>query len=141
MDKWVWKFGVLIYVYHVTRLSPYGIPTEEWPTVLQRVENHESYRKVAAAYGVSRETVRGLVHAARCGSQAVFSTETPPNQHTLRCVLLTVSSILCEGWRTFFSVFWVIDLPVAAQFRTDGLALPAHPQADSALLRSCASVL
>ena len=37
---------------------PYGIPAEEWPMVLQRVANHESYRKVAADYGVSRETIR-----------------------------------------------------------------------------------
>jgi hypothetical protein len=36
------------------KTSPYGIPPEEWPTVLQRLENHESYRKVAADYGVSR---------------------------------------------------------------------------------------
>jgi response regulator of citrate/malate metabolism len=52
---------------------PYGIPAEEWPTVLQRVlENHESYRKVAYEYSVSRETIRRLVRAARCGSQACF---------------------------------------------------------------------
>ena len=44
--------------------SPYGIPAEEWPTVLKRIENHESYRKVAAKYGVSRETIRRLVRAA-----------------------------------------------------------------------------
>jgi len=46
---------------------PYGIPPEEWPTVLQQVENHESYRKVATDYGISRETIWRLVHAARCG--------------------------------------------------------------------------
>jgi response regulator of citrate/malate metabolism len=45
---------------------PYGIPPEEWPTVRQRVlENHESYRKVAAEYGVSRETIRRLVRASK----------------------------------------------------------------------------
>jgi Homeodomain-like domain len=45
---------------------PYGMPQEEWPTVLQRVlENHESYRKIAADYGVSRETVRRLVRASK----------------------------------------------------------------------------
>ena len=34
--------------------------------VLQRVlEHHESYRKVAADYGVSRETIRRLVHASK----------------------------------------------------------------------------
>jgi transposase-like protein len=47
---------------------PYGIPPQEWPKVLQRVlESHESYRKVAAAYGVSRQTIRRLVRAASCG--------------------------------------------------------------------------
>jgi hypothetical protein len=45
---------------------PYGIPAEEWPTVLQRVESHESYRKIAADYGVSHETVRRVILAARC---------------------------------------------------------------------------
>ncbi len=45
---------------------PYGIPEDQWPTVLQRVlENHESYRKIAADYGVSRETIRRLVQASR----------------------------------------------------------------------------
>ena len=45
---------------------PYGIPEYEWPMVLQRVlEHHESYRKVAADYGVSRETIRRLVHASK----------------------------------------------------------------------------
>jgi site-specific DNA recombinase len=42
---------------------PYGIPVEEWPTVLARVENLESYRKIARDYGVSRETIRRLVQA------------------------------------------------------------------------------
>jgi hypothetical protein len=47
---------------------PSRIPAQEWPTVLQRVlVNHESYRKLAAEYGVSRETIRRLVHAASCG--------------------------------------------------------------------------
>src|SRR5437016_13930018 len=37
----------------------YGIPTELWPTVVQRVvEQKESLRTVAAAYGVSHETIR-----------------------------------------------------------------------------------
>jgi transposase len=44
---------------------PYGIPEEEWPVVLVRVENHESYRKVANDYGVSRETIRRLVRASK----------------------------------------------------------------------------
>ena len=47
---------------------PYGIPAEEWPTVLQRVANHESYRKIAADYGVSRETIRRLVRASKKAS-------------------------------------------------------------------------
>jgi hypothetical protein len=42
---------------------PYGIPVEEWPTVLARVENHESYRNIARDYRVSRETIRRLVQA------------------------------------------------------------------------------
>lgn len=44
---------------------PYGIPAEEWQTVLKRVESHESYRKVAADYGVSRETIRRLVRTSK----------------------------------------------------------------------------
>jgi hypothetical protein len=43
----------------------YGIPEDQWPIVLHRVlENHESYRKVAVDYGVSRETIRRLVHTS-----------------------------------------------------------------------------
>jgi hypothetical protein len=43
----------------------YGISEDQWPAVLQRVlENHESYRKIAADYGVSRETIRRLVQAS-----------------------------------------------------------------------------
>jgi len=42
------------------------IPSEEWPTVLRRVvENQEPLRKVADDYGVSYETVRRTVLAAR----------------------------------------------------------------------------
>ena len=45
---------------------PYGIPEDQWTTVLKRVlENHESYRKVANDYGVSRETIRRLVQASK----------------------------------------------------------------------------
>ena len=44
----------------------YGIPSEEWPTVLRRVvENQEPLRKVADDYGVSYETIRRTVLAAR----------------------------------------------------------------------------
>jgi hypothetical protein len=44
---------------------PYGIPEQEWPVVLARVANHESYRQVAKDYGVSRETIRRLVQASQ----------------------------------------------------------------------------
>ncbi len=44
---------------------PYGIPEDQWPDVLARVENHESYRQVANDYGVSRETIRRLVRALK----------------------------------------------------------------------------
>jgi len=40
----------------------YGIPASEWPTVMQRVvEQKESRRTVAAAFGVSHETIRRIV--------------------------------------------------------------------------------
>src|ERR1700730_7587257 len=49
---------------------PYGIPADQWPTVLQRVlVNHEPYRKVANDYGVSRETIRRLVRSSNRLSQ------------------------------------------------------------------------
>jgi hypothetical protein len=39
----------------------YGIPSEFWPTVVQRVvEQKEPLRTVAAAYGVSHETIRRI---------------------------------------------------------------------------------
>jgi hypothetical protein len=44
---------------------PYGIPEDQWPTVLARVENHESYRKIAADYGVSHETIRRLIRSCQ----------------------------------------------------------------------------
>jgi hypothetical protein len=48
------------------RLGPknrsYGIPASEWPTVVQRVaEQKEPLRTVAAAYGVSHETIRRML--------------------------------------------------------------------------------
>jgi hypothetical protein len=44
----------------------HGIPTVEWPTVQHRVlEDKEPLRKVADDYGVSYETVRRVVLAAR----------------------------------------------------------------------------
>ena len=40
----------------------YGIPTFEWPTVVHHVvEQKESLRTVAAAYGVSHETIRRII--------------------------------------------------------------------------------
>ncbi len=47
---------------------PYGIPEDQWPTVLKRVENHESYRIIARDYSVSRETIRRLVQASKQAS-------------------------------------------------------------------------
>jgi len=44
---------------------PYGISAEERPAVLARVENHESYRKIARDYDVSRETIRRLVRSSK----------------------------------------------------------------------------
>ena len=44
----------------------YGLPASEWPTVVHRVvEQKEPLRKVAAAYGVSHETIRRVVRAVR----------------------------------------------------------------------------
>ena len=44
---------------------PYGIPEDQWPTVLHRVLEHkESLRRVADDYGVSHETIRRMVRAA-----------------------------------------------------------------------------
>ncbi|SRR2546430_14708747 len=48
------------------RLGPkypkYGIPAELWPTVVHRVmEQKEPLRTVAAAYGVSHETIRRIM--------------------------------------------------------------------------------
>jgi len=44
----------------------HGIPAVEWPTVLRRViEHQEPLRKVADDYGVSYETIRRIVLAAR----------------------------------------------------------------------------
>ena len=40
----------------------YGIPAELWPTVVHRVrEQKEPLRHVAAAYGVSHETIRRII--------------------------------------------------------------------------------
>ncbi len=49
----------------------YGIPTSEWPTVVQRVvEQKESLRTVVATYGVSHETSRRIMlHGQQQGGQ------------------------------------------------------------------------
>jgi hypothetical protein len=44
------------------RHSNIGIPSEQWPTVIYRVvEKKESLRTVAAAYGISHETIRRII--------------------------------------------------------------------------------
>ncbi len=52
---------------HLGSANPqYGIPPEEWPTLLHRViENQEPLRTVAGEYGVSYETVRRIIRTAR----------------------------------------------------------------------------
>ncbi len=57
---------------HPSPVKPrYGIPAEEWSTVLRRVvENQEPLRRVADDYGVSYETVRRTVMVARQQSNA-----------------------------------------------------------------------
>ncbi len=49
----------------------YGIPDSQWPTVVQRVvEQKEPLRTVAAAYGVSHETIRRIIlHVQKQGGQ------------------------------------------------------------------------
>jgi hypothetical protein len=43
----------------------YCIPTEHWPMIIHRVvEQKEPLRRVAAAYGVSDETIRRLIRVA-----------------------------------------------------------------------------
>ncbi len=49
----------------------YGLPAEYWPTVVHRVVDHkEPLRTVAAASGVSHETIRRLLlHAQKLHGQ------------------------------------------------------------------------
>ncbi len=50
----------------------YGFPASEWPTVAWRVvEKKEPLRTVAAAYGVSHETIRRIMFYVQlqCGRQ------------------------------------------------------------------------
>ena len=42
-----------------------GIPRDQWPDVLHRIEQGNSLRQIAKSYGVSYETVRRTVKAAR----------------------------------------------------------------------------
>src|SRR5207237_1115164 len=52
--------------YSGPREPHHSIPPEEWPNVVRRViENHESLRQVASAYGVSHETVRRILRTSR----------------------------------------------------------------------------
>ena len=47
-----------------------ALPTSEWPTVRRRVvEKKEPLRKVAAAYGVSPETIRRLLYTQKLNGQ------------------------------------------------------------------------
>ena len=40
----------------------YGVPTEHWPMIIHRVvEQKEPLRTVAAAYGISHETIRRIM--------------------------------------------------------------------------------
>jgi len=46
--------------------TQHGIPAHEWPNVVRLAsEHHEPVRQVVAEYGVSHETVRRVVRAAR----------------------------------------------------------------------------
>jgi hypothetical protein len=49
----------------------YGVPASQWPTVVQRVvEQKEPLCTVAAAYGVSHETIgRIMIHVQKQGGQ------------------------------------------------------------------------
>jgi len=42
-----------------------GIPQEQWPDVVRRVEHGESLRRVASDYHVSYETIRRVLRAMR----------------------------------------------------------------------------
>jgi len=57
------------------------IPSSEWPTVLRRIEQGESLRKVARDYHVSYEVVRRVIRLARHCSWVSFRTDNPCSQH------------------------------------------------------------
>ena len=46
------------------------IPAAEWQTVLHRIDKGEPLRNVAGDYGVSYETVRRVIQAARTGMES-----------------------------------------------------------------------
>jgi hypothetical protein len=49
----------------MSQVASTGIPAEHWPMVIHHVvEKKEPLRTVAAAYGVSHETIRRLIRAA-----------------------------------------------------------------------------
>jgi hypothetical protein len=49
----------------------YGIPASQWMAVVQRMtEKKESLRTIAAAFGVSHETIRRIIHH---GQQAAWT--------------------------------------------------------------------
>jgi hypothetical protein len=43
----------------------YGVPRSEWPTILRRVEQGESLRRVAQDYHVSYQTIHRIVQTGR----------------------------------------------------------------------------
>ncbi|MDA0704012.1 MAG: hypothetical protein O3A96_12370, partial [Proteobacteria bacterium] len=45
----------------MTSSDRYSIPRSEWPTILERRENGETYAAIAADYGVSGPTVRNIL--------------------------------------------------------------------------------
>ena len=48
----------------------FGIPAEHWPIIVHRVvEQKEPLRTVAAAYGVSHETIRRIIHQVQQQSE------------------------------------------------------------------------
>jgi hypothetical protein len=54
----------------------YGIPSSEWPTVVHRVvEQKEPLRTVAAAYGVSHETIRRIMSRSRADNKKCNTTQ------------------------------------------------------------------
>jgi DNA invertase Pin-like site-specific DNA recombinase len=44
----------------------YAIPHDQWPNVLRRVDQGESYRQIAQAYHTSYQSIYRIVRTARC---------------------------------------------------------------------------